>query len=218
MIHKINQRVKDISVPGIRVFANQVAQYSDGINLTIGEPDFPTPDNVKNAGIEAIQQNKTGYSHNAGLLELREAVSNFFADRYSLTYDPETEIIITNGASGGIDSILRTILTDGDEVILTAPIYSGYDPIIHLCGAKAVYLDTTETEFIPDPRALEELINDRTKAVIFNYPSNPTGMTLSKEQMDDIVSVLEKHEIFVISDEIYSENTFGKEHVSFASY
>ncbi len=218
MINKINERVKDINVPGIRVFANQVAQYSDGINLTIGEPDFHTPDNVKKAGIEAIQQNKTGYSHNAGLFELREAVSNFFADRYSLTYDPETEIIITNGASGGIDSILRTILTEGDEVILTAPIYSGYDPIIHLCGAKAVYLDTTETEFIPDPSKLEELINDRTKAVIFNYPSNPTGMTLSKEQMDDIVSVLKKHEIFVISDEIYSENTFGKKHVSFASY
>ncbi len=109
MINKVNQRVKDISVPGIRVFANQVVQYKDGINLTIGEPDFPTPEGVKNAGMNAIKNNLTGYSHNAGLFELREAVSRFFSDKYSLSYDPETEIIITNGASGGIESMLRTI-------------------------------------------------------------------------------------------------------------
>lgn len=218
MINKINQKVKNISVPGIRVFANKVVQYEDGINFTIGEPDFSTPENVKFAGINAIKQNLTGYSHNAGLLELRRNVSDFFQDKYNFYYNPETEIVITNGASEAIDSVLRMILTEGDEVILPAPIYSGYEPIIHLSGAKAVHLDTTKTNFLPNAKDLERLITKQTKAIIFNFPSNPTGMTLNKEQMDRLVTVLKKYDIFIISDEIYSENTFDKKHVSFASY
>ena len=218
MINRINERVGDLEVPGIRVFSNEVVQYSDGVNLTIGEPDFPTPERVKQAGIEAIEQNLTGYSHNAGLLPLREKVSLFFEETYHFHYDPVSEVIITTGASEGIDSILRTILNEGDEVIMPAPIYSGYEPIIHLNGAKVVYLDTSQTGFSPDPEKLEDLITEKTKAIILNYPSNPTGMTLSKEQMDGLVSVLERHDIFVISDEIYSENSFNKKHVSFAEY
>ncbi|WP_172372139.1 aminotransferase class I/II-fold pyridoxal phosphate-dependent enzyme [Sporosarcina jiandibaonis] len=218
MINRVNERVKDIVVPGIRVFSNEVMQYKDGVNLTIGEPDFPTPDPVKQAGIEAIQNNLTGYSHNAGLLELREKVSLFFEEKYGFHYDPVTEIVITTGASEGIDSILRTILTEGDEVIMPAPIYSGYEPIVHLSGAKVVYLDTMKTDLLPCPDELEGLISEKTKAIILNYPSNPTGMTLNKEQMDGLVKVLERHDIFIISDEIYSENSFNEEHVSFASY
>lgn len=218
MINKINDKIKDIQVPGIRVFANKVAQYHDGINLTIGEPDFSTPEEVKTAGIQAIRNNLTGYSHNAGLLELRKKVANYFKNKYGFFYTPESEIIITNGASEGIDSILRTILSENDEVILPAPIYSGYEPIIHMSKAKPVYLDTTKTAFFPEPKKLEELITEKTKAIIFNYPSNPTGMTLSKEQMDHLVSVLQKYDIFIISDEIYSENTFDNGHISFASY
>lgn len=218
MLHKLNNRVKEIAVPGIRLFSNEVAQYNDGINLTIGEPDFSTPENVKQAGINAIKNNFTGYSHNAGLFELRKAVSTFFNDTYHFHYDPETEIVITVGASEGIDAVLRTILTEGDEVIMPAPIYPAYEPIIHLCGANVVYLDTTQTNFLPDPKALEQLITDKTKAIILNYPSNPTGITIGKKHMDEIVQVLEKHDIFVISDEIYSENTFDNKHHSFASY
>lgn len=218
MLNKVNDRVKNIGVPGIRVFSNQVVQYEDGINFTIGEPDFAPPEQVKQAGINAINNNLTGYSHNAGLLELRKSVSRFFAEKYGFEYNPETEIVITNGASEGIDSILRTILVEGDEVIFPAPIYSGYEPIVHLAGAKVVYLDTSSTNFIPDPKKLESLITDKTKAIVLNYPSNPTGVTLSKDIMDELVEVLNRHDIFIISDEIYSENTFSGQHISFASY
>lgn len=218
MLNKVNDRVKNIGVPGIRVFSNQVAQYEDGINFTIGEPDFAPPEQVKQAGIDAINNNLTGYSHNAGLLELRKSVSRFFKEEYGFEYDPVSEIVITNGASEAIDSILRTILVEGDEVIMPAPIYSGYEPIVHLCGAKVVYLDTSTTGFVPDPEKLEKLINDNTKAIVLNYPSNPTGVTISKEIMDQLVNVLKRHQIFIISDEIYSENTFSGKHISFASY
>lgn len=218
MINKVNERVKAIAVPGIRVFANQVAAFEDGINLTIGEPDFSTPERVKQAGIDAITNNLTGYSHNAGLLELRQSVANFFEDTYGFSYDPEHEIVITIGASEGIDSVLRTILTEGDEVIIPAPVYSAYEPIVHLSGATVTYLDTSETNFFPDPQKLSQLITDQTKAVILNYPSNPTGVTFSKERMDELVNVLKRHDVFIISDEIYSENTFSGTHHSFASY
>lgn len=218
MINRVNKRIKDLEVPGIRVFSNEVMQYPDGVNLTIGEPDFPTPERVKQAGIEAIKNNLTGYSHNAGLLELREKVSLFFEEKYKFHYDPVTEIVITTGASEGIDSILRTILNEGDEVIMPAPIYSGYEPIVHLSGAKVIYLDTMKTDLVPCPEKLEGLITEKTKAIILNYPSNPTGLTLTKEQVDRLVNVLERHDIFIISDEIYSENSFNNDHVSFASY
>lgn len=218
MLNKINSRILDLEVPGIRLFSNQVVQYDDGINLTIGEPDFPTPEKVKQAGINAITNNLTGYSHNAGLLELRESVSRFFEEKYGFYYNPKNEIVITTGASEGIDSVLRTILQEGDEVILPAPIYSGYEPIIHLNGSKVVYLDTSETNFLPDPTKLENLITEKTKAIILNYPSNPTGVTIGKELMNQLVSVLKKHNIFVISDEIYSENSFNGNHLSFAAY
>lgn len=218
-LHKgLNERALEINVPGIRVFANKVALLSDGINLTIGEPNFPTPDRVKTAAITAITRNQTGYSHNAGLLELRESVSRFFQHKYGFHYDPSSEILITNGASEGIDSTLRAILEEGDEVILPAPIYSGYEPVIHLAGAKPVYLNTSKTGFVPDALALESLITERTKAVILNYPSNPTGVTLPRDVMDKLVEILSKHNVFIIADEIYSENSYEEQHISFAEY
>ncbi|RYG73186.1 aminotransferase class I/II-fold pyridoxal phosphate-dependent enzyme [Lentibacillus lipolyticus] len=218
MLDKVNSRVRSIEVPGIRYFSNQVAQMSNGVNLTIGEPDFTTPENVKQAGIAAINKNLTGYSHNSGSFELRQEVSSFFKEKYNFYYRPQDEIIITNGASEGLDSVLRTILCDGDEVILPAPIYSAYESLIQLNGGKTIYLDTTDTGFKPDPERLESLITDKTKAIILNYPSNPTGVTLDKKVMDQLVDVLQKNNLFVIADEIYSENTFNKEHTSFASY
>ncbi|TMU84257.1 aminotransferase class I/II-fold pyridoxal phosphate-dependent enzyme [Bacillus sp. BHET2] len=214
----INARARGLVIPGIRQFSNQLVFYPDAVNLTIGQPDFPTPEPVKEAGIKAIASNQTGYSHNSGLLELRRVISDFFADQYGLDYNPETEVIVTNGASEAIDSVFRTILEEGDEVILPAPLYSGYEPIITMCGAKVVYLDTSMTQFRPSPEKLEALITDKTKAILFNYPSNPTGVTLSKEEVDELARVLERHEVFVISDEIYSENAFEGVHHSFASY
>ena len=215
---RINPRAKALKVPGTRQFSNQLVNYPDAINLTIGQPDFPTPQSVKEAGIHAINNNLTGYSHNAGILNLRESINTFFSDKYGFSYDPINEIIVTNGASEAIDSVFRTILEEGDEVILPAPIYTGYVPVIEFCGAKVVYLDTTETNFQPSAEKLAELITDKTKAVLFNYPSNPTGVVLTKETMDQLVEVLVNKDIYVITDEIYSENTFSGDHLSFASY
>ena len=214
----INARAKKLVVPGIRQFSNQLVHYPDAVNLTIGQPDFPTPDAVKGAGIAAIENNLTGYSHNAGLLELRKAINSFFADKYGFSYNPETEIIVTNGASEAIDSVFRTILEEGDEVILPAPLYSAYEPIIKLCGANVVYLDTSDTQFQPSAERLASLITKKTKAVLFNFPSNPTGVTILPSQMDEIAEVLSKNKVFIVTDEIYSENTFIGEHKSFASY
>lgn len=215
---RINPRAQSLKIPGTRQFSNQLVHYPDAINLTIGQPDFPTPPSVKEAGIRAIEQNLTGYSHNAGLLELRSAVNSFFSGKYGFSYDIQNEIIITNGASEAIDAVFRTILESGDEVILPAPTYSGYVPVIELCGAKVVYLDTTDTNFQPSSERLANLITDRTKAVFFNNPSNPTGVVLTKETMDGLVDVIKEKNLFVLTDEIYSENTFSGKHHSFASY
>ncbi|WP_084244304.1 aminotransferase class I/II-fold pyridoxal phosphate-dependent enzyme [Planomicrobium okeanokoites] len=218
MTLSLNPRAEALVISGIRQFFNQLVDYPDAINLTIGQPDFPTPEAVKRAGMEAIAANKTSYSHNAGLIELRQEVAAFFGDTYGLSYNPQMEIIITNGASEGLDSLLRTIIEEGDEVIIPAPCYTGYVPLIELNGGKAVLLDTSDTALVPDPERLEAAITNKTKAVLFNFPSNPTGVSLNKEETDALVEVLKKHEIFIISDEIYSENVFEGQHFSFACY
>ncbi|MGI2327703.1 aminotransferase class I/II-fold pyridoxal phosphate-dependent enzyme [Planococcus sp. YIM B11945] len=214
----LNPRAEALAVSGIRQFFNQLVDYPDAINLTIGQPDFPTPEKVKQAGIEAIAADLTSYSHNAGLLELREEIAAFFSGRYGLTYEPKTEIIATNGASEALDSVFRTILDAGDEVIIPAPCYTGYVPIVSLNGGKAVLLDTSDTGLVPTAERLKALITNKTKAILFNFPSNPTGVTISKEQMAPLVDVLKQHEIFLISDEIYSENSFESNHESFACF
>lgn len=218
MVASINSRARAIELSGIRKISNLLVDYPNAINLTVGQPDFPTPARVKDAAIAAITANKTGYSHNAGLLELRQAASDYFAHKYGFTYDPQTEVLIAAGASGGMAATFQTILEEGDEVIVPAPIFAGYDPLIKLNGAKAVYLDTTDTNFIPDPSRLAALITPQTKAVIFSYPSNPTGVIIPHKMMDELAALLAKYDIFIVSDEIYSENTFVGGHRSFAQY
>lgn len=218
MTRLVNDIAKTLEIPGIRVFANKVSSYSDGINLTIGQPDFPTPENVRSAAIEAIKEGKTGYSHNAGLMKLRESISHFFADSYGFRYDPAEEIVVTNGASEGLDSVLRTIIRKGDEIILPSPSYSGYEPLIRLSGGVPVYIDVSDSQFKVTPEKLNEAITDKTKAIIFNYPSNPTGISLSQQETAALVDVMMDEDFFIISDEIYSENTFDGEHISFGSF
>ncbi|TWT27684.1 aminotransferase class I/II-fold pyridoxal phosphate-dependent enzyme [Planomicrobium sp. CPCC 101110] len=214
----LNPRAEGLAVSGIRQFFNQLADYPDAINLTIGQPDFPTPEKVKKAGMDAIAANLTGYSHNAGLIELRQEVAAFFSDRYGLTYEPQTEIIVTNGASEALDSVFRTILEPGDEVIIPAPCYTGYVPLVGLNGGKAVLLNTSDTGLVPTAERLRTLITNKTKAILLNFPSNPTGVTITKEQMAPLVEELKQHDIFIVSDEIYSENSFESKHESFAGY
>ncbi|AMA73993.1 MULTISPECIES: aminotransferase A [Aneurinibacillus] len=217
MEHLINPRVRDIQISGIRKFFNLVQQYDDAISLTIGQPDFATPGHIKEAGKRAIDQNWTTYTPNAGLPELREAAAAFVWKKYGLRYDPVTEIIVTNGASEAIDIALRTVLTEGSEVILPGPVYPGYEPIIRLCGATPVYVDTRETDFKVTTTLLSEKINKNTRCVILPYPSNPTGCTLEQDEIEKIAALLEDKEVFVISDEIYSELIYEKKHRSIAS-
>jgi aminotransferase len=216
MEHLINPRVRDIQVSGIRKFFNKVAEVPGAISLTIGQPDFPTPEHVKARAKQAIDENRTTYTLNAGLLELRAAACAFLGQRYGLTYDPATEVIVTNGASEAIDTTLRTILTEGAEVLLPGPVYVGYEPIIRLCGATPVYVDTRQTGFKMTAEGIREKLTERTRAVILPYPSNPTGCVLSTEDLAAIADVLRDRELFVISDEIYSELVFDREHASIA--
>lgn len=215
---QLNPRAEALKISGIRQFFNQLVDYPDAINLTIGQPDFPTPEKVKEAGRAAITADMTSYSHNAGLLELRQEVASFFSDTYQLTYNPQTEIIATNGASEALDATFRTILCEGDEVIIPAPCFAGYEPLVSLNGGKAVLLDTSTTGLVPTAESIKALVTNKTKAILFNFPSNPTGVTLTREQMEVIVEELKNHEIFVLTDEIYSENTFIGSHTSFACF
>lgn len=217
MEHFINQQLKNIQISGIRKFSNMVATYKDAVSLTIGQPDFPTPEHIKRAAQIAIDQNKTTYTPNAGVLELREAAAHFLEKKYQLSYDPEHEIITTVGASQAIDIALRTILEEGSEVILPGPVYPGYEPIIKLCGAVPVHVDTRDTQFKINADLIKEKITDKTRCLILPYPSNPTGCILDRESIEEIATVIREKEIFVLSDEIYSELIYDQNHQSIAS-
>ncbi|ARI77671.1 aminotransferase A [Halobacillus mangrovi] len=214
----INQNVKDIQISGIRQFFNMVGQYEDVVSLTIGQPDFYTPDHIKKAAIHAIQNNHTSYTHNAGVLPLRKAIQNHVQEAYHMSYHAETEIIVTVGASQAIDVSLRTLLAPGDEVILPGPVYPGYEPLIRLAGATPVHVDTRGNQFKMTSELIEEKITPKTKAVILPYPSNPTGVSLTESELNDIASVIKQHQLFVIADEIYSELVYEKSHVSIGTF
>lgn len=218
MEHLINKQVREIEISGIRKFYNLVANYKDAVSLTIGQPDFPTPEHIKNAAKAAIDDNKTYYTPNAGLLELRKNVSEYYRKKYGLDYNPENEIIVTNGASQGIDNALRTILGEGSEVILPGPVYPAYEPIIKLCRAIPVYVDTRTNNFKINASMLKEKITEKTRCIILPYPSNPTGCVLDAEDIKEITDLLADKDIFILSDEIYSELLYRGRHTSIASY
>ncbi|AMY05265.1 aminotransferase class V-fold PLP-dependent enzyme [Staphylococcus condimenti] len=213
----LNNQSKFLRAPSIRQFSSRIKNIPDCINLTIGQPDFPMPDVVKEAYIKAIKENQTSYSHNKGLMETRTAIRNYFKQRYDFDYTEE-EIIVTNGASEAIDTALRSILEPGDEIILPSPIYAGYIPLIETLGGNPVYVDTTQTNFKITPEAIKNNITPKTKAIMLNYPTNPTGVILSHEEAAALAEELKQHEIFILSDEIYAENTFKGQHTSLAEF
>jgi aminotransferase len=217
MEHLLNKRVVDIKPSGIRKFANLVAGYKDAIGLTLGQPDFPTPEHVKQAAKNAIDENRTTYTVNPGLLDLRLAACDFVLKKYNLSYKAE-EVIITVGGSEAIDIALRTILTEGSEVILPGPVYPGYEPLIRLAGGVPVHVDTRDTEFKITADRLAAAITEKTRCVILPYPSNPTGCLLTEAELRAIADVLKDRDIFVISDEIYSELIYEGRHNSIAVY
>jgi len=218
MEHLVNSNVKQIELSGIRKFFNLVADYEDVISLTIGQPDFPTPEHVKAAGMKAIEDNFTTYTHNAGLIELREAASQFVNKKYGLTYSPNNEIITTVGASQAIDCTFRTILETGSEVILPSPVYPGYEPLIKLAGGTPVYVDTTKTDFKLTAELLAPYITEKTRCIVLPYPSNPTGVTLTDVELSEIADLVRGKDIFVLSDEIYSELVYEGTHHSIAKH
>ncbi|WP_273131357.1 aminotransferase A [Bacillus weihaiensis] len=218
MEHLINSRVREIELSGIRKFFNMVNDYEDVISLTIGQPDFITPEHVKYAGKEAIDKNYTTYTHNAGYLELREAASHFVKSKYNLTYSPDHEVIVTVGASQAIDCTFRTLLEEGSEVILPSPVYPGYEPLIKLAGGKPIYVDTTANDFKLTAELINSHLTEKTRCIVLPYPSNPTGVTLNEDELKKIAELVEGKDLFVLSDEIYSELVYGKTHVSIASY
>lgn len=218
MEHLINRKVKEIEISGIRKFFNMVAGTEGMISLTIGQPDFPTPLHVKEAGKKAIDGDFTSYTHNAGDIELRKAASQYMKTKYNLEYNADSEVIVTVGASEAIDIAFRTILDEESEVILPGPVYPGYEPIIKLCGATPVYADIRENEFRFTREVIESYISDRTRCIVLPYPSNPTGVSLSKEELMNIAELLTEKDIFILADEIYSELVYDQEHVSIASY
>ncbi|MEH7378671.1 aminotransferase A [Neobacillus drentensis] len=218
MEHLINQRVKDIEISGIRKFFNMVAHVDDLISFTIGQPDFPTPEHVKNAGIAAIEQNFTSYTHNAGTIELREAACNFVEKKYGLHYKPESEVIVTAGASEAIDIAFRSILIEGSEVILPGPIYPGYEPIIRMMGATPVHVDIRRNQFRFTLEMIKPFITEKTRCIVLPYPSNPTGVSLSESELREIAEYIKNKDIFILADEIYSELTYDQPHQSIASF
>ncbi|WP_281183286.1 aminotransferase class I/II-fold pyridoxal phosphate-dependent enzyme [Staphylococcus schleiferi] len=214
---ELNTYAQYLRAPSIRQFSSRINQLDDVINLTVGQPDFNMPDIVKKAYQTAIENNQTTYSHNKGRLDTREAVSQYYQTRFNIHYDPE-EIIITNGASEALDTVLRCIINPGDEILLPGPVYAGYIPLIQTLGGKPIFMDTRQSGFKVTPERIKQHITPKTRAILLNYPSNPTGAILSEAEVTALVDTLKILPIFIISDEIYAENTFHATHTSFARF
>lgn len=222
LTERFNKQLGKIEVSLIRQFDQSISGIPGMLRLTLGEPDFTTPDHVKEAAKAAIDADQSYYTGMAGLPALREAAASFVREKYHLQYDGTDEVLVTIGATEALSATLTAILEPGDVVLLPAPAYPGYVPIIHLVGAEVVEIDTTSNGFVLTPEMLEEAIlaqGERLKAVLLNYPTNPTGVTYSREQIKALADVLRRYDIFVISDEVYSELTYTDEgHVSIAEY
>ncbi len=211
--------IAQMPVSGIRKFFDAVNVMKGAISLGVGEPDFETPWHVRAAAIETLEKGKTTYSSNQGFMELREAISIYLQERFHISYRKEDQILVTVGASEGIDLALRAVVEPGDEVIIPEPSYVSYKPCVSMCGGIPVVINTkAENEFRLTAQELNEHITPRTKALLLPYPNNPTGAIMEKHNLDEIAEVILKHDLFVISDEIYAELTYGGgDHVSIAS-
>jgi len=214
----IAKRVRDIPPSGIRRFFELASKEKDIVTLGVGEPDFDTPYSVKDKGLEAIELNYTHYTSNSGLLELREKISEKLKKENDVGVSPE-EILITSGSSEGLDIALRAILEEGNEVLIPDPAYVAYGPLVQLAGGKPVFIPTTEkNEFRVKAEDMKKKITKKTKAVLFCSPNNPTGSVLTKEDLGDIADLAIKHDLVVISDEIYEKLIYEGEHYSIASF
>lgn len=215
----IKPSVRNMPPSGIRKYFDLINEMKDAISLGIGEPDFVTPWSIREAGIYSLEKGHTHYSSNPGFIELRRQIASYVKRKYDVSYDPKSEIIVTVGASEGIDITLRALVGPGDEVIIPEPSFVAYKGCTNFTGATPVIIELkAENEFKLMPEQLEKAITDKTKVVILPYPNNPTGAIMTREEQKKIVDVLKDKNVIIISDEIYAELTYSGRHVSFASF
>lgn len=215
----INSKIQSVKPSGIRKFFDIASEMDNVISLSVGEPDFKTPWHVREEGINSLQLGKTWYTPNRGFTALREEISNYYSRRFNLKYDPATQVLVTVGGSEAIDVAIRCLAGPGDEVIIPQPSFVCYEPLTLMAGATPVLMDTkVENEFRVVPEDLEKAITDKTKLLILPYPNNPTGGIMEKEDLEKIAQVIKKHDIMVLSDEIYAELTYNEQrHISIAN-
>lgn len=213
---KISKVTQAIPPSGIRVFFDLVLGMKDVISLGVGEPDFVTPWNIREAGIYSLEAGCTSYTSNKGMVELREEVSRNLKNKYSLKYDPEEEVLITVGVSEALDLAIRAVTDRGDKVLIPEPYYVCYGPMVTLCGGKPVFIKThPDKGFKITPRDIDKNYDRKTKAIILNYPNNPTGASYSRKELKDLARSIKKHNLIVITDEVYCELTYDFNHTPF---
>lgn len=215
----VNKTARDIKPSGIRRFFDIANEMEDVISLSVGEPDFQTPWHIRETAIHSLEKGRTNYTPNKGYIELREEISKFLNRKYNVSYSAENDIVVTVGGSEAIDLFIRAVVNPGDEVIIPEPSFVCYVPIVKMTGGVPVIINTkVENEFRLTAEELESHISEKTKAVIMPFPNNPTGAVMRREHLIEIAKVIEKHNILVLSDEIYSELTYGEEkHCCFSS-
>jgi len=214
----VSKKAKNIKPSGIRKFFDIVSEQKDVISLGVGEPDFITPWEIRDAGIQTLKKGYTQYTSNKGLPALRSEISSYLLDNFNVDFSAD-DIIITVGASEAIDIALRAIVDDGDEILVPDPSYVSYKPCIELSGGTAISVPcSSQNGFKLTKESLESVITEKTKAIIFPYPNNPTGGIMEKEYIEQIIPVILKHDLLVIADEIYAELTYGQKHCSIASF
>lgn len=215
----LSKKVAQIQPSGIRKFFDIVSEMDDAISLGVGEPDFDTPWHIREEGIYSLEKGRTVYTSNAGLTELREEICNYIHRRFHVSYDPKKEVMVTVGGSEAIDIALRAMLDPGDEVLVPQPSYVSYVPCVTLADGVPVIIELQEAdEFKLTRQQLLDHITDKTKILILPFPNNPTGSIMTVEDLKDIVDVIIEKDLYVISDEIYSELTYGSNHVTIASF
>ena len=219
MRNPLSDTVVQLKPSGIRKFFDVVQEMPDAISLGVGEPDFDTPWHIREEGIYSLERGRTFYTSNAGLLELRQAIARYMYRKYNLSYDPKKEILVTVGGSEGIDLALRAMLNSGDEVIVPEPSYVSYVPCVTLAGGVPVTLALQEkNRFKLTEEELLGAITDKTKILVLTFPNNPTGAIMTREDLEPIARIAREKDLFVISDEIYAELTYGRDHCSIASF
>ncbi|KPK97930.1 MAG: aromatic amino acid aminotransferase [Omnitrophica WOR_2 bacterium SM23_72] len=213
----ISKKAQQIQPSGIRKFFDLVLGMKEVISLGVGEPDFVTPWQIREAGIFSLEEGFTSYTSNKGLYKLRLSISKYLKHKYGLEYNPDEEILITVGVSEGKDLVLRSLINPGDKILIPAPSYVSYGPLTELAGGIPVFIDTREHEFKLFPKALEKHIDKKVKALLLNYPANPTGVSYTKKELNEINRIITKHKILCITDEIYADLTYDFEHTAFAT-